>query len=163
MPKGHREERYNLLNSYLATVPANHALNVRAHAHHQRQLRRGTMRLSDFLNLSFVFIDILGLFPRFCDRQVEESRSRGVSRRLLTCGSRTCGRRLVWHCATRRLFDLVLCFHRHSRFVSSNSSREVESRESKSEKPPVSGPRIFGLASQLLDFSTPQLLDCLFS
>jgi len=24
-----REERYNLLNSYLATVPANHALNVR--------------------------------------------------------------------------------------------------------------------------------------
>ena len=26
-------------------------------------------------------------------------------------------RRLVWHCMTQRLFVLVLCFHRHSRFV----------------------------------------------
>ena len=31
--------------------------------------------LSDILYLSFVFIYILALFPRFCDRQVEESRS----------------------------------------------------------------------------------------
>ena len=29
----------------------------------------------------------------------------------------------------------VLCFHTHSRFVPSNSSREVESRGSKSDKP----------------------------
>ena len=35
-------------------------------------------------------------------------------------------------CATR-LFDLVLCFHRHSRFVPSNSSQAVESRELKVE------------------------------
>jgi hypothetical protein len=27
------------------------------------------------------------------------------------------GRRLVRHCTTQRLFVLVLCFHRHSRFV----------------------------------------------
>jgi len=31
------------------------------------------------------------------------------------------------HCTTKRLFVLVLCFHRHSGFVPSNSSREVES------------------------------------
>jgi len=29
----------------------------------------------DFLTLSFVFIDILALFPQFCSRRVEKSRS----------------------------------------------------------------------------------------
>jgi len=37
-----------------------------------------TLRLSDFLYLSFVFIDILALFPGFCSRQVEVSRSRAA-------------------------------------------------------------------------------------
>jgi hypothetical protein len=77
----------------------------------------GTVRLSDFLYLSFVFIDILALFPRFYARQVEESTSRGVIRRLPACGPRTCGPRVVWHCTTQRHFVLILCFHRHSRFV----------------------------------------------
>ena len=68
----------------------------------------GTVRLSDFLYLSFVFIDILGLFPRI---QVEKSR--------------------------------------------------VESRRQTSSRHPTA--RLPVSAPQLLDFSTPQLLDCLFS
>jgi hypothetical protein len=45
-----------------------------------------TPRLLDFLTLSFVFIDILALFPRFCIRQVEESRRWRALRYLPACG-----------------------------------------------------------------------------
>ena len=48
----------------------------------------------------------------------------------------------------------ILCFQQHSRFVPSNSSREVESRESKSDKPSAS----YRLTSWF-GFTTPQLLN----
>ena len=78
-----------------------------AQAHQQCQLRRGTARLSDFLCLPFVFINILALFRRI---QVEKSRveGRGVTNRY-------------------------------------HPTRPLE------------------LAPQLLNSSTPHLLDCLFS
>jgi hypothetical protein len=55
---------------------------------------------------------------------------------------------------TPRLLYLVLCFHRHSRFVPSNSSREVESQESKSDKQSAS----YRLTSWF-GFTTPRLLN----
>jgi hypothetical protein len=48
----------------------------------------GIARLSDFLYLSFVFIDILALFPRICSREVEESRRSGGLRHFPACGPR---------------------------------------------------------------------------
>ena len=47
-----------------------------------------------------------------------------------------------------------LCFHRHSRFVPSNTSREVESRGLKSDKPSAS----YRLTSRF-GFTTPRLFD----
>ena len=64
------------------------------------------------------------------------------------------------HCTTQRHLVLVLCFHRHSRFVPSNSSREVESRESKGDKQSASYRLTswFGFATaRLLDSSTARL------
>jgi hypothetical protein len=46
---------------------------------------------------------------------------RGALRHLPDCGPRTCGRRLAWHSRTQRFFVIVICFHRHSRFVPSIS------------------------------------------
>ena len=43
----------------------------------------------------------------------------GCGRRLPACGPRPFGRRWVWHCTPQRHFALILCFHRHSRFVPS--------------------------------------------
>jgi hypothetical protein len=60
----------------------------------------------------------------------------------------------------RGLSRALLCFHRHSRFVPSNSSREVESRESKGDKQSASYRLTswFGFATpRLLDSSTPRL------
>jgi hypothetical protein len=70
-----------------------------------------------------------------------------------------CRRDLVWQSATQRLFVLVLCFHRHSRFVPLISrSTSVGIQKSRSQPPP-SGLRhedvrpTFGLAlQQLSDF-----------
>ena len=71
-------------------------------------------RSLDFLTSSFVFIDILALFPRL----------------WCSADSRVCGPRPAPAimekpqtaepavCATKR-FVLILCFHRHSRFVPS--------------------------------------------
>ena len=75
-------------------------------------LNSSTPRLLDLLTSSFVFIDILALFRRF----------------WCSAARRVCGPRPVPAtmekpqtaepavCATR-VFALVLCFHRHSRFV----------------------------------------------
>ena len=116
----------------------------------------------DFLSLCFVFIDILALFPRFCDRQVEKSRSRRVQHPCSGLRPERCCRRSVWHSVAQRLFVLFLCFHRHSRFVPS-FLRSTSGGAQKSRGPTAFRPAARGSRSRhesrLLDSSTPRLLD----
>jgi hypothetical protein len=68
-------------------------------------------------------LSVVNDMPRRSPASMMITINMGVSRRLPACGVRTCGERLVWHSRIQRHFVLVLCFHRHSRFVPSNSSR----------------------------------------
>jgi hypothetical protein len=76
------------------------------------RIRLKVSRLSDILSLSFVFIDILALFPRFwcsADRRVCGPRPvPAIMEKPQTAEPAVC--------ATRH-FVIVLCFHRRSRFV----------------------------------------------
>jgi hypothetical protein len=83
-----------------------------------------TPQLLDILSLSFVFIDILALFRRYCSPGVEGrgvEKPTGVSRAVTgTCvGSYV----LPLNSSTPQLLDfstfvIILCFHRHPGFVS---------------------------------------------
>jgi hypothetical protein len=128
-------------------------------------VRSGTLPVRDILYLSFVFINILALFPRFwcsADRRV-----RGPRPDPANMGKPQAEEPEVW---ATRLFVLVLCFHKHSGAVPSKSrveqlsSREVEERSPilrpEASRPP-SRPALGPSTSQPLDSLTPGLFDFL--